>query len=140
MTFSSVSPTRQPHEGSIIMARFTETDQAAQLLQQILALPSTGGAAPSSDRPDAQGSAYTPNRVEADPDPVWTVPPPLPSAGAVQSVVREVVKTRAGEVELKLYVASQAATHEVLDFDGETVAGFFQRVVRPLSSADPSAG
>lgn len=125
------------------MARFTETDQAARLLQQILAMPSAGGDSGASDGQDAWMSAYEPGDAEADAAPApWSyaaapvdVAPP-PAAFAGEAVVREIVETRAGQVELKLHVAPQAAA-EAPGGQGETVGDFFRRVVRPLPT-DPS--
>ncbi|OYT72801.1 MAG: hypothetical protein CFK52_04095 [Chloracidobacterium sp. CP2_5A] len=115
------------------MARFAETDQAASLLQQILALsPSAGSAAAADWRAAESGEAAMPPAPWASPDLPATAQPRL---AASETMVRELVATRAGYVQLTLHVS--ASESERLDW--ETVGQFFRRAVRPLSSADQSA-
>ncbi len=139
------------------MARFTETDEAAQLLQQILSMPTDArlpypGSAPEApadwDEADwdenATNDAHSADEAvtlqlvtgptpdtPAEPAPA---PPPLPAAS--ETVIRELVTTHAGQVQLTLRTSAPTLPGSS---DAETVAAFFRRVVRPLPNANLSA-
>ncbi|WP_058866968.1 hypothetical protein [Chloracidobacterium thermophilum] len=126
------------------MARFTETDEAAQLLQQILSMstaarPTYPGSAPEAPADwDEHATADAQSVDEAMtlrfiPEPT-PVPPPLPAAS--ETVIRELVTTHAGQVQLTLRTSAQTLPGSS---DAETVAAFFRRVVRPLPNANLSA-
>ncbi len=111
------------------MARFTETDQAASLLQRILTLSLRGGLPPSAGGAEARLPATESDEAVIPPATARTQLAPS------ETVARELVATRAGYVQLTLHVPA----NEPERFDGETVGRFFRRAVRPLSSADQSA-
>ncbi|QUW03180.1 hypothetical protein J8C06_01680 [Chloracidobacterium validum] len=129
------------------MARFTETDQAARLLQQIVTMPAAlqPVSYPETPPPPTRTPwAETAEPVATDPLPPTTleahesapVPPPSMSTSmsSGEAVVRELVVTRAGQVQLTLHVPPG----QPAPFNGETVGQFFQRVVRPLPPSDQS--
>jgi hypothetical protein len=140
------------------MARFTETDEAAQLLQQILSMstaarPPHPGSAPAppaywderatDDAPSGDESITMTFVTEPDPPspagPAPDMPPPPAFPG---TVIRELVTTHAGQVQLTLHASPQHAPNLPdgrAGSDGETVAEFFRRVVRPLPNTDLSA-
>ncbi|MCS7080851.1 MAG: hypothetical protein NZ585_12500 [Chloracidobacterium sp.] len=125
------------------MARFTETDQAARLLQQILAMPSTTSAPVLSDdleetwasayATDASKSAPVPTPFAHTTAPVNTAPLSASLSGG-DAGVREMVATRAEQAELTLRVTPQPAANKYPGLDGETVGSFFRRVVRPYQA------
>jgi len=145
------------------MARFTETDEAAQLLQQILSMSTTARPSHPGDAPDApaywdedatddaQSADETiPTAPVAEPmltSPAGSAPATPPPSAFPGTVIRELVTTHAGQVQLTLHASPQyapdlpgGAVGSGLDgSDGETVADFFRRVVRPLPNADLSA-
>jgi hypothetical protein len=138
------------------MARFTETDEAAQLLQQILSMPTDArptypGSAPEAPadwdehaaddaRPANESLTMTPVTEPGLPSPAGPAPdrPPPAFPG---TVIRELVTTHAGQVQLTLHTSPQHAPNLPdgrAGSGGETVAEFFRRVVRPLPNANLS--
>ncbi len=129
------------------MARFTETDEAAQLLQQILSMSTAARPPHPGDAPDALDAQadWDGNATDDAPaaDETMTlrfVPEPTPDAPAgptaAETVIRELVTTHAGQVQLTLRTSAQTLPGSS---DAETVADFFRRVVRPLPNANLSA-
>ncbi len=129
------------------MARFTETDEAAQLLQQILSMPTDARLPHPGDAPDAlDARTYWDENATDDAqsaDEAVTLrfvsePAPDAPAGptASETVIRELVTTHAGQVQLTLRTSTQTAPGSS---DAETVADFFRRVVRPLPNTNLSA-
>ncbi len=137
------------------MARFTETDEAAQLLQQILSMPTDARLPHPSDAPDAldartywdenatddarSADEAVTLRFVTEPTPDTPAEPaPVSPAGppASETVIRELVTTHAGQVQLTLRTSTQTAPGSS---DAETVAAFFRRVVRPLPNTNLSA-
>ncbi|MGQ9897555.1 MAG: hypothetical protein ACUVR8_08395 [Acidobacteriota bacterium] len=131
------------------MARFTETDEAAQLLQQILTMSTSATACPTqpSDIPtyqqedatngDAQYETASPVATPTLPfssKPLASSLPPPPAFPG--TVIREVVTTQAGQAQPTLRTPPQETPGDVAGLGGETVADFFRRVVRPLPNAD----
>jgi hypothetical protein len=135
------------------MARFTETNEAAQLLQQILAMSTAAQPPQSTGVPEAAAYLYddaeddlqAPDKTSpAGPFLSPVAPPPVGAAlpqrllpAAPGRVIREVVTTQAGQVQLTLHTSGQLPLSSS-GLDAETVAEFFQRVVRPLPNTDLS--
>ncbi|QUV99540.1 hypothetical protein J8C02_08945 [Chloracidobacterium sp. MS 40/45] len=137
------------------MARFTETDEAAQLLQQILSMSTAARPPHPNDAPaywdenatnePQSGDESVTMALVMEPDsppsagPAPDMPPPPVFPG---TVIRELVTTHAGQVQLTLHASPQHAPNlpdGMAGSDGETVADFFRRVVRPFPNADLSA-
>jgi hypothetical protein len=134
------------------MARFTETDEAAQLLQQILSMPTDArptypGSAPEAPADwdehatnDAQSAdesiTMTFVTEPGPPSPAGPAPDMPPPPAFPGTVIRELVTTHAGQVQLTLRTSAPTLPGSS---DAETVAAFFRRVVRPLPNANLSA-
>lgn len=125
------------------MARFTETDEAAQLLQQILAM-STAAAPESGRTPDLPAATNVFMHSEDETVEMQSLsgtlpaPPRRSDQAPAASIIQEIVTTSVGQVQLTLRAAAQDLPDDTTGSE-ETVADFFRRVVRPFPDANLSA-